>query len=62
MRRARRLICAMCGQITRGRQWWNRDKGYGLCPKCYDWMIKRGEDPKEIEFSYGQKGTHFCVV
>src|SRR5690554_239123 len=29
-----RLRCACCGDMTRGRQWHNRDKGFGLCPRC----------------------------
>jgi len=71
--RARNLTCACCGQSTRGRQWWNRDTGYGVCPRCADDNTKRyGEglaaDTKENPCSqtthalYGVRGYHFAVA
>ena len=29
------LTCACCGERARGRQWWNRDTGYGVCSRCF---------------------------
>ncbi len=61
MKRPITLICACCGSRTKGRQWWNRDTGYGLCSCCYDWLKDRGESDKEIEDCYGKVGYHFKV-
>jgi hypothetical protein len=55
------LECAVCGGPAKGRQWWNRDRGYGVCPKCIDWMKKRGTSDEEIEDLYGKKGVHWGV-
>ena len=53
------LICCCCGQFTKGRQWYNRDKGYGVCPKC----IKSFHNipPDEIKDNYGIKGFHYDI-
>ncbi len=61
MKRKKYLTCAVCGKGTKGRQWWNRDKSYGLCSGCFEWLKDRGETPEEIEFCYGKEGIHFCV-
>lgn len=37
------LTCNCCGNYTKGRQWFNRDTGYGLCLRC-------GEE-QEIKYS-----------
>jgi hypothetical protein len=56
----RRLTCCCCGEVTRGRQWHNRDTGYGLCPKCADWIIGRDNmSPEEFTSCYGVRGVHF---
>lgn len=62
MKRVKTLICCCCGSYTKGRQWWSRDKGYGICPKCVEW-IKNHEpmDAKEFEFSYGVAGVHHSI-
>lgn len=57
---SRYLTCCCCGDGTRGRQWWNRDTGYGLCPRCADWIGER-ESPEEMESLYGTRGVHYCV-
>jgi len=53
------LICACCGKYTKGKQWWNQDKGYGLCPECGDWILSRGETVEEMEFTYGKRGIYW---
>lgn len=52
------LTCSCCGGPARGRQWWNRDAGYGLCPKCAEWIATR-EPASEIRSSYGVAGYHY---
>ena len=56
------LTCAVCGAETKGRQWANRDNGYGICDKCVDTV----EAPPEFEtkedylyFNFGKKGFHY---
>lgn len=57
----RNLECACCGSGTRGRQWHNRDTGYGFCVSCFDWLSKRGTSAEEIEKNYGVRGVHWDV-
>jgi hypothetical protein len=28
------LTCHVCGESCKGRQWWNRDTGFGTCTPC----------------------------
>lgn len=60
--RARRLLCACCGAVTSGRQWWNRDTGYGLCDACIPANSHSGADMTELEFGFGLQGYHFADV
>ena len=55
------LECCCCGESTRGRQWWNRDTGYGICRKCIAWLRERNTPEAEITDLYGQEGVHFDV-
>lgn len=63
----RSLECACCAGLTRGRQWWNQDTGYGICSACIVWMRKSDANgkPRETEAQiadyYGIEGTHFNV-
>ena len=57
-KKPQRLICSCCGKFTRGRQWYNRDKGYGLCPDCHKWLIESGEPSESVEQSYGKFDVH----
>ena len=52
------LTCSCCGQATKGRQWWNRDTGFGLCPKCAKWIAEK-LDKEEMEETYGSEGYHY---
>ncbi len=54
----KRLQCACCGTGTIGKQWFNRDTGYGLCCKCGVWIESRG-GAEELESNYGKPGVHF---
>jgi hypothetical protein len=55
------LDCCCCGGGTRGRQWWNRDDGYGICDGCVQDCVKRGESAEEIERLYGKAGVHHSL-
>jgi hypothetical protein len=61
-RKKRKLICACCGEYVPGRwyQFWNQDTGYGICRKCVDWLLGKGETQAEIEGSYGKEGINFA--
>lgn len=58
----RRLICAVCGASTRGRQWWNRDTGYGICESC---AVEEEARPcnadGQMRSLYGERGIHYGV-
>ncbi|STQ90031.1 hypothetical protein [Iodobacter fluviatilis] len=54
----RTLTCCCCGNSTRGRQWWGRDNGFGLCTDCISFCeadVGQGEKTE----SYGIRGVHF---
>jgi hypothetical protein len=53
------LYCSCCGQPTLGRQWWNRDKGYGLCSGCAKGLRDKGD--LEIYINYGTRGVHYEI-
>jgi len=54
------LTCCCCGQGTRGRQWWNRDTGFGICKSCADWQ-KRDGDEDYFRSLYGEEGVFWNV-
>ena len=54
------LECCCCGQETIGRQWWNRDTGYGICNKCAD-IISKTENDEYMQDCYGTKGMHYYI-
>lgn len=56
----RRLTCCCCVASTLGRQWHNRDTGWGLCAGCIQFCA-RGTEPKDFERTYGVRGVHFDV-
>lgn len=53
-----RLICCCCGAVTTGRQWHNRDTGFGLCGSCAI-SIKNKETAEEMRSNYGVDGVHY---
>lgn len=58
----KRLQCCVCGSGTKGRQWWNRDTGFGLCENCAIWLVKeRGVTPDEMRLCYGENGIHYNI-
>lgn len=54
------MHCCCCGGCTKGRQWWNRDDGYGFCERCADEQFPNVQDA-ELTRSYGVRGYHFDV-
>lgn len=57
-----RLTCCCCGSATRGRQWPNRDTGYGICRKCVEWLRSDGMSDEEVIDLYGHDGLHWGVT
>lgn len=55
----RNLICSCCGGIARGRQWHNRDTGYGMCVDCIGYVRRMGMSEEEIRKNYGIEGVHW---
>ncbi|MFP3637562.1 hypothetical protein [Paraburkholderia sp. SIMBA_054] len=56
----KRLVCCCCSGEAFGRQWWNRDTGYGLGKCCID-FASRGVSEEEMKSSYGVRGIHYDV-
>lgn len=59
--RIRSLSCCCCGNTTRGRQWWNRDTGFGLCDNCITFVGDADVPVGETTQSYGVRGFHYDV-
>ena len=55
----KKLICCCCGKYTKGKQWYNRDKGYGICPDCAKWVKETGTSKEEMISSYGHPGINY---
>ncbi len=54
------LICCCCGLKFKGRQWHNRDTGYGLCNKCAT-EFKNTEHADTMKSHYGIEGVHYLA-
>lgn len=55
------LECCVCGEYAGlYEQHWNRDTGYGCCPKCIAWQRERGSSEAEILDLYGVAGVNYC--
>jgi len=52
------LVCCCCHAPARGRQWHNRDTGYGLCAKCAQWIATR-ETPETMLSNYGHPNINY---
>lgn len=59
-KQGKKLICCVCGMFTKGNQWHNRDRGYGICQKCAKGEMK-DLSPEEMKQSYGMKGVHYAL-
>lgn len=54
------LTCCCCDGPTIGRQWWNRDEGFGLCDRCADSM-KHSTAAEDMQNRYGEAGVHYAI-
>lgn len=54
----KRKTCSSCSDDA-GRffQWWNRDTGFGICPRCAREQHRK-LSAEEFESYYGKSGTH----
>jgi hypothetical protein len=59
-KQVRSLTCCCCGERTRGRQFFNRDTGFGLCVECVP-RCHKGETEKSFARCYGVRGVHYGV-
>jgi len=55
------LVCGLCGNETKGRQWGNSTEGCGVCSKCYAWVKASCNDKHLLRKSYGDEGYHFNI-
>jgi len=60
MTNIRTMTCACCGCRTKGRQWFNQDKGFGLCARCARWIEGR-HGLAYVEDAYGKTGIHHSL-
>jgi len=55
------LECAFCGEPAPSKkQWWNRDTGYGCCPRCFQAMVAK-DGLQYALFTCGRPGLHHSV-
>lgn len=54
------LVCCVCGDGLWGRQWWNRDEGFGVCDSCSDRVLKM-LGSADVLSCYGHEGVHYKV-
>lgn len=54
----RRLRCCCCDSSTMGRQWHNRDTGFGFCQACAS-RLKEKYSAQEMLNLYGGEGYHY---
>ena len=60
------LTCSCCWTKTKWRQWYNRDKWFGICSSCYQEEYQRAldngstaDDLADIKSNYGIYWVHF---
>jgi hypothetical protein len=58
--RKHELTCAICGGLTKGAQWYNRDDGYGVCVDCVKEF--RHEDRADFYDCYGKEGLNYPYI
>ena len=55
------LRCCHCNSGLRGRQWWNRDEGFGLCDDCISFVGLSDFPIGATTQSYGVRGLHWDI-
>lgn len=61
LRAVKNLTCCCCGNEFRGRQWHNRDNGYGLGQCCIEYCKSNTPLPDFIQ-AYGVEGYNFNIA
>jgi hypothetical protein len=57
----RQFVCAVCGEPAPTRkQWWNRDTGFGCCPRCFQRTVERFGMEEAVDL-YGRPGVHHSI-
>ena len=64
-----KLICACCGgEAPAKKQWFNQDKGYGICANCFRLNVKheikvlgQKDALQEMIRAYGKPGEHHTL-
>lgn len=56
------LKCSCCGNHTMGRQFYNKDTGYGLCTQCLVQNSVHGADVNEMIQVFGLQGFHYATL
>ena len=60
MVKKRDMVCCCCGAYAgRYQQHWGRDKGFGLCENCID-FVARSISLDEFKSCYGEPGKHYA--
>ncbi len=59
-RKLKWLTCCCCGLDHKGRQWYNRDTGYGLCNNCAV-ELEEETSAANMKECYGIKGIHYLA-
>lgn len=57
----RTLLCCCCGTDTQGRQWHNRDTGYGIFDRCATKQKNGSYDAATMHSYYGVEGVHYLL-
>ena len=55
------LKCGCCGERAPGRQHWNQDTGFGLCPRCVPFILNNPRAGIDELRGYGTPGFNFAV-
>lgn len=55
-RTLKKMRCAVCDSDCLGRQWFNRDKDYGICRRCAD---SCKDSPEVMKSNYGVAGVNY---
>lgn len=55
------LKCGCCGERAPGKQHWNQDTGFGLCPRCVPYILNNPRAGVEELRAYGTPGVNYAT-
>lgn len=55
------LECSCCSNIEPGRQWQNRDQGFGLCSECVN-RVRTCFNNEQFASIFGLEGYHYSLT